>query len=149
MRGLVTVGSHYSRTMTVRAVAVVLDDDALLVIDREKDGRRYLVLPGGGIEPGETVEQACLRELHEETGLEGVILTRLAVDSGPDREAVYFAVAVRSRNLRLGGPEARRMSRTDRYTPRWVDPSDIADLVPSDAVRAVQAGRLRVEERAV
>lgn len=54
--------------MTVRAVAVVLDDEALLVIDREKDGRRYLVLPGGGIEPGETAEQACLRELHEETG---------------------------------------------------------------------------------
>jgi 8-oxo-dGTP pyrophosphatase MutT (NUDIX family) len=36
--------------------------------------RRYWVTPGGGVDPGEPWEQAALRELWEETGIEGVPL---------------------------------------------------------------------------
>jgi 8-oxo-dGTP pyrophosphatase MutT (NUDIX family) len=36
--------------------------------------RRYWVTPSGGVEPGETWEQAALRELWEETGIDGVPL---------------------------------------------------------------------------
>lgn len=48
--------------MRIRAVAVVIDDGDVLLIDRRKDGRAYSVLPGGGVESGETIEDACLRE---------------------------------------------------------------------------------------
>lgn len=47
----------------LRAAAVAVRDGRVLVVLRERDGRRYAVLPGGGVEPGETPQQACLREL--------------------------------------------------------------------------------------
>jgi len=47
------------------AYAVVFDRDGRLLVV-EEDGRLYL--PGGGLDPGETPEQALAREFVEETG---------------------------------------------------------------------------------
>lgn len=58
------------------ARAVLLDRDgrAALICSGKHD---FYTLPGGGIEPGETPERACLRELREETGCESEIIREL------------------------------------------------------------------------
>ena len=51
-----------------RAVrAIIIRDDQLLVMHRNKFGTEYDTLPGGNIEMGESPEQALCREVEEET----------------------------------------------------------------------------------
>lgn len=52
------------------ARAIVIRDGQLMVIRRTKPGRKYMVTPGGRIEPDEDVEAALFRELAEETMVE-------------------------------------------------------------------------------
>ena len=48
-----------------RATTVVIRNGRVLLVR----GRGSFMMPGGGIEPGETPMAAAVRELHEETGL--------------------------------------------------------------------------------
>lgn len=131
--------------MRSRAVAVVIRAGHLLVIGRRKGGRAYAVLPGGGIESDESPDQACLRELREETGLDGGELVALTVPTQPGSASHYFSVTVTQDELRLGGPERGRARTDDVYQPRWVPLDAVEDvgLAPPEAVLAVSAAVLR------
>ncbi len=50
--------------------AVVTNGDKMLVMRRNKFGKEYYTLIGGGIELGEELEMALRRELAEETGMQ-------------------------------------------------------------------------------
>jgi len=56
--------------MRKAARAIIIHNDQLLVMKRNKFGKQYYSLLGGGIESGETPEQALVREVREETTLD-------------------------------------------------------------------------------
>lgn len=61
----------------VGAEAAVFRDNQLLLIKRHDDG--LWAVPGGMVEVGETLTTSALRELREETGLDGTISRLLGV----------------------------------------------------------------------
>lgn len=115
--------------MRTRAVAVVIDDGAVVLMRRIRNDTTYYTLPGGGIEPGETADQACLRELREETGLDGRVIRLLAtLDNCGSTEHYYLVTAGRAKLRLASGPEARVDSAANSYTPMWVSLGEIQQL---------------------
>ena len=94
----------YSRTVEKnnnyknRSVAIVIRDGKILMerlcYKNANNGKEFFSVPGGGIEEGETPEQAALRELKEECGLDGTIVKPLAVIYSHGRKEYSFEVAV-------------------------------------------------------
>lgn len=65
-----------------RVRVVVLRGDRILMVQHEDAQGRFWILPGGGVKPGETLEQAAVREVWEESGARCRILRRLDVPLG-------------------------------------------------------------------
>ena len=62
----------YENPVPATAVVVFNERHELLLVQRgQEPGKGKWCLPGGFQEMGETPEQCCLRELLEETGLDG------------------------------------------------------------------------------
>ncbi|MBA2511725.1 MAG: NUDIX hydrolase [Rubrobacter sp.] len=64
-------GSSSGMDFGVRVAAVVEREGRLLLVRHQKPDRApYWVLPGGRLEPGETIPECAAREVAEETGLD-------------------------------------------------------------------------------
>jgi ADP-ribose pyrophosphatase YjhB (NUDIX family) len=64
--------------------AIVVNGENILLIHRNKFGKRYYTLPGGGVDDGEGLEAAVLRELSEETSLSVKINRKVAIETPKD-----------------------------------------------------------------
>lgn len=62
---------------TATAIIPFLPDSILLIKRATKPFNGYWALPGGRVDPGETVEQTVVREVKEETGLDIVVIRKI------------------------------------------------------------------------
>ena len=64
------------------AYALIVSEGRILLSSWEGPGEVVWTLPGGGLEPGESPEEACLREVEEETGHTCELTGLLGVTTG-------------------------------------------------------------------
>lgn len=74
-------------------VIILLEDGIVLVQHSKPDEVPFYVLPGGKIEIGETVIEAGIREVKEETGLDVTILRPLYVRKIPGSPVEFYLLA--------------------------------------------------------
>ena len=80
----------------VRVATVVSREGSLLLVRHQKPGRDpYWVLPGGRLEPGETIPECASRELTEETGLTASFFGILYVSEFQEEERHTIDVVAR------------------------------------------------------
>jgi 8-oxo-dGTP diphosphatase len=87
---------------TIVAVFVFIQRGKSILLVRQNYGHQFWSLPGGVMEKGETIEQAAIREVREETGLDIHLGRLIGVYSKPSEAAIAltFAGVVTGGNLK-------------------------------------------------
>lgn len=117
------------------SAAIIVSEGRVLMVRRAvKEGELMWQFPAGGIEPGETPEEAAVRETLEETGLkveaESLIGQRVHPKTG--REMSYTACRV------IDG-EAHVADAEELDAVAWVSLAEIPEYVPYGLFEPVQA----------
>jgi 8-oxo-dGTP diphosphatase len=129
-------------------------DGEVLLVRHEKGGRSYWLVPGGGVDPGETMVDAGARELREETGYDvevnRLVLLCEAIDPNPGGRHIVNAVysgTIRAGSLSVGaGDKALReakwlpiaaLTSLEMYPPIGHHLRDVIDENGQGAVRVL------------
>ena len=135
--------SYPSRPFVGIGVAVFRGDEVLLVKRAKPPVSDNWSIPGGAQEIGETVRDAALRELHEETGLEARIAGLIDVVDGITRDDAggvrYHYTLVDFAAVWVAGEAC---AASDVAEVRWTALSEIDDIpLWQETRRVIWAGR--------
>lgn len=88
---------------------------------RVKNGQKYYVFSGGGVEKNESTEEAAIREIKEELSINPKIDKFLFEIENQGRQEYYYLIKEFSGQPRLGGEEKQRMNQDNQYYLTWID----------------------------
>lgn len=117
----------------VSARAIIIDGNEVLTMFRRRkrdDGsyKEYYVIPGGGVEDGETIEETCIREIKEEYNVDIKILGYLGSDERETTIGHFFHAEIVNGEPTLGGEESIRNNPDNYYEIRRIDIDKIEDI---------------------
>ena len=137
--------------MRTRAGIVLIEVNKVALIERHRAGLDYFVFPGGGVDEGETPEQAAVREAMEELGIEVVVRQKVAEIHFDTSDQVYFLVERVSGEFGTGiGEEFTDSDPNDPsegiYIPIWMP---IEELSQHENIYPVALAKQVVQSKAI
>ncbi len=128
-----------ANSLVPSVTAVVVNEDGELLLVHKTDNNLW-ALPGGGMDLGEYMANAAVREVREETGLDVEVTGLVGIYSNPGHVIAYDDGEVRQQcslcfTTRLLGGELRTSdeTRSVRFVP--VHELDALDIHPSMRLR--------------
>jgi mutator protein MutT len=143
------VTREYPAAPVVAVGVLLLDGDRVLLVKRARPpGAGRWSVPGGGVELGETLEEAAARELREETGLDcalGPIVEVLdRVLRAPDGRVQFHYVIL---DFLGGAPTGTLRAGDGCADARWVPIADLTAYSTTDGLLPVIARARAMRDR--
>lgn len=118
----------------IRAVGILIKEDEVLLIHRINHHKyEYFVFPGGGVEEGETIEQAVVREFKEETTIEIKIdkLLYHHIYDNDTEQYFYLCNYIKGEpKLADDSPEKKEMLQgREFFNPLWVKIEELKNML--------------------
>lgn len=133
-----------------RGAVIIVKDGAVALIRRTRGPETYFLFPGGMVEPGETVEQAAVREAHEELGVSVALGRLVAIVEHGTATQYHFIAEITGGEFGSGYGEELSSppdSVYGSYTACWlpvpdllrhdVRPRRLAELLVNDQLKAL------------
>ena len=115
----------------MRAAVILLEGGQVALIERRRDGLRYFLFPGGGVDEGESPADAARREGRGELGLVVRIAAHVATVEFAGNRQLYFLAERVSGTFGTGDGEEigeRDFEGHGSYVPVWVPLDRLAEL---------------------
>lgn len=141
------------RMMGLTVKAVLLNSRNQVLVLRRATGENSNAglwdLPGGGVEKGETLEEALKREIKEETGLDSKLGPLVKVSEFP-RDHIAFESE--KRGLRfiayvLGDDDQVKIDQREHIEFRWLDLDQAIELFPAEGFEGEKRETLLVAKK--
>ena len=129
------VKPSHKPTHRIGAFAIIFDDAGKVLVSRRVDSG-WFNLPGGGVEPDESMPEGLMREVREETGLEVEVGRLVGVYSKPQKHELVLTFRARV----IGGTMAPS-DEADFHTWVAADELDSVKLLPKHRERIDDALR--------
>ena len=138
-----------ANSIAIAVSAFIQDEHGKILMIRRTDNDYYSI-PGGQLELGETLAQAAVREVREETGIDAEVTGVIGLYSNPNHVIAYgdgevrqeFSICFRAKAL--GG---QRRTSSESKEVHWVAPGDLdaLNIHPSIHLRLQHALSERTE----
>ena len=121
-----------------RGVAIIVQEGEIALIKRIREGETYYVFPGGGIEEGETPEEATKREIYEELGAHIKIEHLIAKVEFKGTE-YYFNAHIIDGVFGSGKAEEFELKDRGSYIPLWLPIQELekVNIKPCEVVGSI------------
>lgn len=138
----------------LRSAAVIIQNGQVALIERVNERGTYYLFPGGGVEAGETLEAAAIREVYEELGITVSIVELLAIVHFGESTQYYFSARLTGGRFGTGKGEelsASAESETGSYTPVWIPASQLTQraVYPAEMSRLIAGNLLDLVDKPV